>query len=30
MGIDNLDFITILAGRLPVERQNRARQLGWL
>src|SRR5580693_602315 len=28
LGIDNLVFITILAGRLPAERQNRARQLG--
>jgi len=30
LGIDNLVFITILAGRLPANRQNRARQLGWL
>lgn len=28
LGIDNLVFIAILAGRLPAERQNRARQLG--
>jgi predicted tellurium resistance membrane protein TerC len=28
LGIDNLVFITILAGRLPAERQNRARQVG--
>ena len=28
LGIDNLVFITILAGRLPAERQNRARQIG--
>jgi predicted tellurium resistance membrane protein TerC len=28
LGIDNLMFITILAGRLPVARQNRARQVG--
>src|SRR5262249_10996760 len=28
LGIDNLVFLTILAGRLPPERQNRARQLG--
>jgi len=28
LGIDNLVFITILAGRLPADRQNRARQLG--
>jgi predicted tellurium resistance membrane protein TerC len=28
LGIDNLVFITILAGRLPAKRQNRARQLG--
>jgi predicted tellurium resistance membrane protein TerC len=28
LGIDNLVFLTILAGRLPAERQNRARQLG--
>ena|SRR5215472_8129105 len=28
LGIDNLVFITILAGRLPAERQNRARQMG--
>jgi predicted tellurium resistance membrane protein TerC len=28
LGIDNLVFITILAGRLPPERQNRARELG--
>jgi predicted tellurium resistance membrane protein TerC len=28
LGIDNLVFITILAERLPAERQNRARQLG--
>src|SRR5262249_6166228 len=29
LGIDNLVFITILAGRLPPERQNRGRQMGW-
>ena len=28
LGIDNLVFITVLAGRLPAYRQNRARQLG--
>src|SRR6516162_770039 len=28
LGIDNLVFITIVAGRLPPERQNRARQVG--
>jgi predicted tellurium resistance membrane protein TerC len=28
LDIDNLVFITILAGRLPSERQNQARQLG--
>jgi predicted tellurium resistance membrane protein TerC len=28
LGIDNLVFIAILAGRLPPERQNRARRLG--
>jgi predicted tellurium resistance membrane protein TerC len=28
LGIDNLVFIAILAGRLPAERQNRARQTG--
>ena len=28
LGIDNLVFIAILAGRLPPERQNRARQVG--
>jgi predicted tellurium resistance membrane protein TerC len=28
LGIDNLVFIAILAGRLPAEQQNRARQLG--
>jgi predicted tellurium resistance membrane protein TerC len=28
LGIDNLVFITILAGRLPAERQNRARRMG--
>ena len=28
LGIENLVFITILAGRLPADRQNRARQLG--
>jgi predicted tellurium resistance membrane protein TerC len=28
LGIDNLVFLTILVGRLPPERQNRARQLG--
>src|SRR3954462_6938331 len=28
LGIDNLVFITILAGRLPPGRQNRARQMG--
>jgi predicted tellurium resistance membrane protein TerC len=28
LGIDNLVFITILAGRLPPERQSRARQMG--
>lgn len=28
LGIDNLVFITILAGRLPAERQDRARQVG--
>jgi predicted tellurium resistance membrane protein TerC len=28
LGIDNLVFITILAGRLPAGRQNRARQMG--
>jgi predicted tellurium resistance membrane protein TerC len=28
LGIDNLVFIAILAGRLPVERQDRARQVG--
>jgi predicted tellurium resistance membrane protein TerC len=28
LGIDNLVFITVLAGRLPAERQDRARQVG--
>jgi predicted tellurium resistance membrane protein TerC len=28
LGIDNLVFIAILAGRLPAEQQNRARELG--
>ena len=28
LGIDNLVFIAIVAGRLPPERQNRARQVG--
>jgi len=28
LGIDNLLFIAIVAGRLPTERQNRARQVG--
>jgi len=28
LGIDNLVFIAIVAGRLPPERQNRARQIG--
>src|SRR5262249_7831244 len=28
LGIDNLVFIAILAGRLPAEQQDRARQLG--
>ena len=28
LGIENLVFITILAGRLPADRQNRARQSG--
>jgi predicted tellurium resistance membrane protein TerC len=28
LGIDNLVFIAILAGRLPAEQQNRARQIG--
>jgi predicted tellurium resistance membrane protein TerC len=28
LGIDNLVFLSILAGRLPPERQNRARQIG--
>jgi len=28
LGIDNLVFIAILAGRLPAERQGRARQVG--
>jgi predicted tellurium resistance membrane protein TerC len=28
LGIDNLVFIAILTGRLPAERQNRARQIG--
>jgi predicted tellurium resistance membrane protein TerC len=28
LGIDNLVFIAIVAGRLPPERQNRARRLG--
>ena len=28
LGIDNLLFIAIVAGRLPLERQNRARQVG--
>jgi predicted tellurium resistance membrane protein TerC len=28
LGIDNMVFIAILAGRLPVERQRRARQVG--
>ena len=28
LGIDNIVFITILAGRLPAEQQSRARQLG--
>jgi predicted tellurium resistance membrane protein TerC len=28
LGIDNLVFIAILAGRLPPHQQNRARQLG--
>jgi predicted tellurium resistance membrane protein TerC len=30
LGIDNLVFIAILAGRLPAEQQNRARQIGLL
>ena len=29
LGIDNLVFIAILAGRLTAEQQNRARQSGW-
>src|SRR5207237_10633580 len=28
LGIDNLRFIAILAGRLPEQKQNRARQIG--
>ena len=28
LGIDNLVFIAILAGRLPTEQQERARQIG--
>jgi predicted tellurium resistance membrane protein TerC len=28
LGIDNLVFIAVLAGRLPAEQQNRARQIG--
>ena len=28
LGIDNLVFIAIVAGRLPLERQNAARQVG--
>ena len=28
LGIDNLVFIAIIAGRLPPERQNPARQIG--
>jgi hypothetical protein len=28
LGVDNLLFIAIVAGRLPAERQNRARQVG--
>src|SRR5271169_5651194 len=28
LGIDNLVFIAIIAGRLPPERRNRARQVG--
>ena len=28
MGIDNIIFIAILAGKLPVEQRNKARQLG--
>src|SRR5215472_8170171 len=28
LGIDNLVFIAIVAGRLPLQRQNRARQIG--
>jgi predicted tellurium resistance membrane protein TerC len=28
LGVDNLVFIAILAGRLPAEQQNRARQIG--
>ncbi len=28
LGIDNIIFISILAGKLPVEQQNRARQVG--
>ena len=28
LGIDNIIFISILAGRLPVEQQKRARTLG--
>lgn len=28
LGIDNIIFISILAGKLPVEQQNRARQIG--
>ena len=28
LGVDNLVFIAILAGRLPAEQQNRARQVG--
>jgi len=29
LGIDNLVFIAILAGRLPPERHKHARQVGW-
>ena len=28
LGVDNLVFIAILAGRLPAERRDRARQIG--
>ena len=28
LGVDNLVFIAILAGRLPAERRHRARQIG--